>query len=152
MLSCLKKGDGERQQHMSAVVIAALTGLAYHLRSPSLWVWLPLMASTAEKSTNIKENRRAAELRHQYFFSSSSPPPATTVSPFQTTAPSVASLSFPYTTVSKLSEGGCDITRISQKSRGSSRQWQPVLCLPPRQGPCLAHQDCLSRKRREKTI
>lgn len=79
---------------MSAVVVAALTGRAYHLRSPSLWVWLTLTAPTADKSGNIKENRRAAKLRYLCFFSST-PPPATTVFPSQTTTPSVASLSFP---------------------------------------------------------
>lgn len=80
---------------MSALFESALTGQAYHLRSPSLWVWLLLTAPTADKSGNIKENRRAAELRHQRFFSSTPLPPATTVSPFQTTAPSVVSLSLP---------------------------------------------------------
>lgn len=72
-----KERHGERQQHMSAAVDAALTGRAYRLCSSSLQAWLPLTAPTADKSGNIKENRRAAQSTHQCFFSSSpsSPPP-----------------------------------------------------------------------------
>lgn len=95
MLSCLKK-EMENGSSICLPWWLQLTGWAY-LHSRLLWVWLPLTAPTADKRGNIKENRRAAELRHQCFFSSSHPPPppATTISPSQTTAPSVASLFFP---------------------------------------------------------
>lgn len=69
-----KERDGERQQHMSAAMDATLTGRAYRLCSSSLQAWLPLTAPTADKSGNIKENRRAAQLTHQCFFSSSPQP------------------------------------------------------------------------------
>lgn len=67
--------ERERQQHMSVAEDAALTGRAYRLCSSSLQAWLPLTAPTADKSGNIKENRRAAQSTHQCFFSSSPPPP-----------------------------------------------------------------------------
>lgn len=125
-----------------------LTGWAY-LHSRLLWVWLPLTAPTADKRGNIKENRRAAELRHQCFFSSSHPPPhLPPPSPLpKQQLPLLLVFSFPYTAVSELSEGGCDITRIRQKSRGSSRQRQPVLCQASPKASCdpalvSAHQDC----------
>lgn len=60
---------------MSVAEDAALTGRAYRLRSSSLQAWLPLTAPTADKSGNIKENRRAAQSTHQCFFSSTPPAP-----------------------------------------------------------------------------
>lgn len=91
-----KERDGERQQHMSAAVDVALTGRAYRLCSSSLQAWLPLTAPTADKSGNIKENRRAAQLTHQCFFSSSPrpPPPLTKRRLYQLSISSLYSLSF----------------------------------------------------------
>lgn len=140
---------------MSAVFDAALTGWAYHLYSPSQWVWLPLTAPTADKSGNIKENRRAAVLRHQRFILSSPPPPhLPPPSPLpKQQLPLLLVFPFP-SNVSELSEGGCDITRIRQKSRGSSHQRQPVLCQASPKASCdpalvSAHQDDLPRNGRE---
>lgn len=130
---------------MSAAVDAALTGWAYRLCGSSVQAWLPLTAPTADKSGNIKENRRAAQSTHQCFFSSS-PPLLTPTSPFPywtTTSTSTSSpqqlllvlvFPVPHARVSELSRAGSDITRICQQSWGSSCQRQPVLCqASPRQ-------------------
>lgn len=152
----LKRREREWQQHMSAMVVAALTGRVSRLRSPSLWVWLPLTAPTADKSGNIKENRRAAKLRYQGFFFFSSSPHLPLLSPLpKQELPSLLVFPFPYIHASELSEGGCDITRIFQKSRGSSRQWQLVLCQASPKASCdpalvSAHQDGLPRKGKRK--
>lgn len=126
--------EREQQQHMSVAEDAALTGRAYRLRSSSLQAWLPLTAPTADKSGNIKENRRAAQSTHQCFFSSS--PPRPTIPTTTSTSGSFYSSFFPVPNarVSELSRAGSDITRIRQQSRGSSCQRQPVLCqASPRQ-------------------
>lgn len=70
--SCIK--TDREQQHMSVAEDAALTGRAYLLCSSSLQMWLPLTAPTADKSGNIKENRRATQSTYPCFFSSSPPP------------------------------------------------------------------------------
>lgn len=74
--SCIKK-EPEQQQRMSDALDVPLTGQAYRLCSSSLQAWLWLTAQTADKSADIKENRRAAQSTHQCFFSSSThlPPP-----------------------------------------------------------------------------
>lgn len=102
MASCIKK-DRE-QRHMSVAEDAALTGWAYRLCSSSLQMWLPLTALTADKSGNIKENRRATQSTYLCFFSSSPPP--------QSPPPPAAAPSFPHLPrtprrgVRELSRGG----------------------------------------------
>lgn len=68
----------ERSSSTCIAEDAALTGRAYRLCSFSLQTWLPLTAPTADKSENIKENRRGTQLTYQCFFSSSPPPPPQT--------------------------------------------------------------------------
>lgn len=100
------------------------TGRAYLLCSSGLQVRLQLTALTADKSGNIKEIRRAAELRHRYLFSSPTPP-------FPNSgAFSCSSFAYPRQNCQK---GGSDIRRILQKSvarhvNGSLR----CVRLPPR--------------------
>lgn len=87
------------------------------------------------------------------------PPPASTVSsslPKQQLLPLLVSPA-PYTAISEVSEEGSDIISIHQKSRGSSRQWQPVLCQASLKASCdpalvSVHQDCLPRRGREKDL
>lgn len=104
-----KERRGERQQHMSVAADAALTGRAYRLRSSSLQAWLPLTAPTADKSGNIKENRRAAQSTHQCFFSSS-PLPRPTIPSTSTTS---TSGSF-YSSSSQYPTPGCQSCRVRE--------------------------------------
>lgn len=144
--------DREWQQHMSAVVDVAVTSWVYCLCSSSLRVWLPLTAPMVDKSGNIKENRRAVELRHQCFFSSSPhlPPPSPIFKQHL-----LLLLLFPVSciAVSELSEGGSDITRslVAHHVNGS------LSCVRLPQGklwsgPCLCTSRLLAKKERKKYL
>lgn len=96
------------------------------------------------------------ELRHQCFFSLSPHllPPSRL--PKQQLLPLLV-FPAPYTAISEVSEEGSDITSIHQKSRSSSRQWQPVLCQASPKASCdpalvSVHQACLPRRGREKDL
>lgn len=146
--------DGEWQQH--AICLwwwMPLTGRAYLLCSSYLQVWLQLTALTADKSGNIKENRRAAELRHRDLFSSS-PHPGTTLPKQQLLLLFISPV--PDTTMSELSEWGSDIRRIHQKS--AAHHVNGSLCcvrLPPRQAviqPLSLHIKIACQEGEEKKI